>query len=61
MNVIYWDSFESAADEGWRRSVARTVWEIKKSYRVKNERNIVQKIKIGKYNLIDHKLRRTAF
>ena len=38
------------AGEGWRRSVAWAMWEIKKSYRVKKERNILQEINIRKYN-----------
>jgi len=54
LNVTYWDSFERVADEGWIRSVARTVRGIKKSYRVKNERNTLQAIQIRKYNWIDH-------
>jgi len=47
-----WKGLKCRAGEGWRRSFGPIVCEVKKCYRVKDERDILQIIKRRKANWI---------
>ena len=49
-----WKVLQCSAGEGWRRPVGAIVREMKKYYRIKEERNILRTIKRRKANWIGH-------
>ena len=52
------NGLKCCAREGWRRSVGPIVWEMRKCYLVREERNIIYTIKRRQANWIGHILHR---